>query len=211
MKASSVFPLLVFVVLSISESACKKDQAELKTDPYDLLCTPTSDYYFRGTINDIDKCWNVGENYYQKYSGGGSESDENGQHYFWMQGLDQYPVPYPSEAILIRSESSVSINNCTQQQFFDSFVPGTVPIIPINSAGNSGIEIIYVLNGTSYTSRNGPQDGNEAELVEANKKTDAGNYDQIVLKYRFTCNLYSCTGNYFGKISAGELRTLQIN
>jgi len=210
MKTFSIISLLALAALCILESSCKKDQADVKPDPYKQLCTPVSNFYFRGTINDIDKCWNIGERNYQYYVGGGAEITENERHDFWMQGLDQYPIPESSEAIFIRSESIYPDNKCTRQQFFDSFIPGTIPIIPINSAGTSGVEIIYTVNGTSYSSRSGLQDGNKVELMEAIKNSNVENSDQIILKYRFACNLYSCSGSFYGKISMGELRTIQI-
>jgi len=210
MKPASISSILASMIIVILTSSCKKDNDVKNSDPYLSLCAPTSDYYFRGTINDVDKCWNIGENNYQCYSGSGSIGVEGGTNSFWTQGLDQYPEPAISEAIFINCETSYLIENCTREQFINSFIPGTYPLVPVSNDGSTGIEIGYVLNQTAYYTRTGPQDSCQIQLLEAIKTPAIGNTDQIVLKFRFSCNLYSCTGAYFGHISAGELRTVQL-
>jgi hypothetical protein len=211
MKPITQILFLVAIAAILPASSCKKSSDDPKIDLYQGLCTPTSPYYFRGTINGVDKCWNLGENGYQLYSGGATTGTGIDMTICWTQGLDQWPVPDISETILINTEVNYDIENCTREQFFDSYIPGTYPIVHIADEGTSGIDIIYGLNQSSYTTRTGPQgDSCSIQLVEAVKTPDVGNTDQIDLTYRFSCNLYACNGSYFGRISAGELKTRQF-
>jgi hypothetical protein len=210
MKSLPTISFLTFTILIILTPSCKKDEVETKADPYQQLCTPTADFYFRGTINGENKCWNLGENGYQLYLGGTTSGTGSDIINCWTQGLDQWPVPETNEVILINTETNYAIETCTRDQFFNSYIPGTYPIVHIADEGTLGIDIIYRINQSSYTTRTGPQgDSCYIQLVEAIKTPDVGNTDQIDLTYRFSCNLYACQGAYFGRISAGELKVRQ--
>lgn len=82
--------------------SCNTPSTKDEEEPLQSPCINSTEFHFAGYINDQVKCFSAGTQTYQRYSGGGIESDEAPVGVFTM-GINTWPLQNGDEAIFINT------------------------------------------------------------------------------------------------------------
>jgi len=199
MKTRTIYLFFIAFLLVSCFNSCKKYTE-------DIVCNPTSDYYFNGLIANNQECWNSGENDYQVYHGWGSSTVSGVTSYHWSLGLDQWPIPEDNKTVFLEFEVPYNIDSCTSKQFQNTFKTGSYSFSPINNDSKSGIEMSYMEDGKYYRTTYGSQDDSYLNCTNVVESENYGNREVLDITWSFKCSLYGSNGTFYKEIQNAELR-----
>ena len=199
MKTRKVFVVITSLFFLVLFNSCKKDGNE-------VVINPTTSYYFTGTIENQKEYWSAGIDNFQLYHGWGATNVNSGDtSYYWMLGIDQWPVPENNKGLIINLPVTYNIGDCTSEEFRLTFREKTYELKGIFS--DSGIKIDYYEHGEVYSTEFGPQSGSYVNCILVSETVIYGVPDVVNTTWTFGCKLYKSDGTYYKEIKQAEMKT----